>query len=215
MGIESKLKTGLYSAGREYVYKSNKKPFSGPYYKSLINDSYYAGKTYDPNVEPQEIISVKKPSYTSKDLLYDVLAGVKQGSAATLASHPVKNKAAVLASIQAANQQGFTPVVGVNPDADINSLNTVSSAQVEASTVTTKKRYFFRVLIALKPTELYKFGEVKDEEQFNVLTKKPNHTTAAITQTQIPGQDPVFNDSELNAAEKKMPGLKQFLGVAE
>jgi len=215
MGIESKLKTGLYSAGREYVYKSNKKPFSGPYYKSLINDSYYAGKTYDPNVEPQEIISVKKPSYTSKDLLYDVLAGVKQGSAATIASHPVKNKAAVLASIQQANQQGFTPVIGVNPDADINSLNAASSVQVDASTIATKKRYFFRVLIALKPTELYKFGEVNSEEQFNVLTKKPNHTTAAITQTQIPGQDPVFNDSELNAAEKKMPGLKQFLGVAE
>ena len=57
--------------------------------------------------------------------------------------------------------------------------------------------------------------QIKDEEQFNALTKKPNYTTAAITQTQIPGEDPVFDEPELNAAEKKMPGLKQFLGITE
>ena len=144
-----------------------------------------------------------------------MLAGVKDGSATPIISSPVKNKTSVLSSIQEANQQGLTPVIGINPDADINSLNTASGEQVASSTITTKKRYFFRVLIATKPADLYKFGEVKDEEQFNALTKKPNHTTAAITQTQIPGEDPVFNDPELNAAEKKMPGLKQFLGVAE
>jgi hypothetical protein len=209
----SKIVTGSYTSNGDYVYKSTKNIYKG-YYYSVYGKSYI-GKNYDPNVDAKEIIPAKKVTYTSKDFLYDVLAGVKQGAATPISSSPVKNKAAVLSSIQQANQQGFTPVIGVNPDADINSLNTASSVQVDASTVTTKKRYFFRVLIALKPTELYKFGEVKDEEQFNVLTKKPNHTTAAITQTQIPGQAPTFDDTELNAAEKKMPGLKQFLGVAE
>jgi len=209
----SKIVTGSYTTNGDYVYKSSKNIYKG-YYYSIYGKSY-VGKTYDPTVDAKEIVSAKKVTYTSKDFLYDVLAGVKQGSATPINLAPVKNKAAVLSSIQQANQQGFTPVIGVNPDADINSLNAASSVQVDASTVTTKKRYFFRVLIALKPTELYKFGEVKDEEQFNALTKKPNHTTAAITQTQIPGEDPVFNDPELNAAEKKMPGLKQFLGITE
>lgn len=209
----SKIVTGSYTSNGDYVYKSSKNIYKG-YYYSIYGKSY-VGKTYDPNVVAKEIVSAKKVTYTSKDFLYDVLAGVKQGTATPITSTPVRNKAAVLTSIQQANQQGLTPVIGINPDADINSLNTASNEQVASSTITTKKRYFFRVLIAIKPTELYKFGEVKDEEQFNALTKKPNHTTAAITQTQIPGQDPVFNDSELNAAEKKMPGLKQFLGVAE
>ena len=209
---KSKIKTG-YTAGNEYLYKISKNFYKGDYYK--YNGKFYAGKTYNPSEIPTEIVSAKKVTYTSKDFLYDVLTGVKQGSATPINPAPVKNRAAVLSSIQEANQQGLTPVIGINPDADINSLNTVSGEQVASSTITTKKRYFFRVLVAIKPTELYKFGEVKDEEQFNALTKKPNHTTAAITQTQIPGEDPVFNDPELNAAEKKMPGLKQFLGITE
>jgi hypothetical protein len=209
----SKIVTGSYTTNGDYVYKSSKNIYKG-YYYSIYGKSY-VGKTYDPNVNAKEIIPAKKVTYTSKDFLYDVLAGVKQGSATPINPAPVKNRASVLSSIQQANQQGLTPVVGINPDADINSLNTASSEQVVSSTITTKKRYFFRVLIALKPTMLYKFGEVKDEEQFNALTKKPNHTTAAITQTQIPGEDPVLNDPELNAAEKKMPGLKQFLGITE
>lgn len=209
----SKIVTGSYTSNGDYVYKSTKNIYKG-YYYSVYGKSY-VGKNYDPNVIAKEIVSAKKISYTSKDFLYDVLAGVKQGAATPISSAPVKNKAAVLTSIQLANQQGFTPVIGVNPDADINSLNTASSEQVASSTITTKKRYFFRVLITTKPTELYKFGEVNTEEQYNALKSRPNHVVAIVTQTQIPGQDPVFNDSELNAAEKKMPGLKQFLGVAE
>ena len=209
----SKIVTGSYTSNGDYVYKSSKNIYKGYYYS--ISGKSYIGKNYDPTVNAKEIIPIKKVTYTSKDFLYDVLAGVKDGSATPIISSPVKNKTSVLSSIQEANQQGLTPVIGINPDADINSLNTASGEQVASSTITTKKRYFFRVLIATKPADLYKFGEVKDEEQFNALTKKPNHTTAAITQTQIPGEDPVFNDPELNAAEKKMPGLKQFLGVAE
>ena len=209
----SKIVTGSYTSNGEYVYKSTKNIYKG-YYYSIYGKSYI-GKNYDPTVNTKEIIPAKKVTYTSKDLLYDVLAGVKQGSVIPINSAPVKNKASVLSSIQAANQQGFTPVIGVNSDADINSLNTVSSEQVASSTIISKKRYFFRVLIRLLPKPVHKFGEVKDEEQFNALTKKPNHITAAITQTQVPGQDPVFDEPELNAAEKKMPGLKQFLGITE
>jgi hypothetical protein len=209
----SKIVTGSYTSNGDYVYKSTKNIYKG-YYYSVYGKSY-VGKNYDPNVIAKEIVSAKKISYTSKDFLYDVLAGVKQGAATPISSSPVKNKAAVLTSIQLANQQGFTPVIGVNPEADINTLNTASNEQVASSTITTKKRYFFRVLITTKPTELYKFGEVNTEEQYNALKNRPNHVVAVVTQTQIPGQDPVFNDSELNAAEKKMPGLKQFLGVAE
>jgi hypothetical protein len=209
----SQIVSGSYTSNGTYVYKNTKKIYKGYYY--TYKGKSYVGKTFDPNVVTEEIMVAKKVTYTSKDLLYDVLAGVKQGSVIPINSAPVKNKAAVLTSIQLANQQGFTPVVGVNPDADINSLNAVSSAQVEASTITTKKRYFFRVLIALKPTELYKFGEVNTEEQYNNLKSRPNHVVAVVTQTQIPGQAPTFNDTELNAAEKKMPGLKQFLGITE
>ena len=209
----SKIVTGSYTSNGDYVYKSTKNIYKG-YYYSVFGKSYI-GKNYDPTIDVKEIIPAKKVTYTSKDFLYDVLAGVKEGTATPISSTPVKNKAAVLSSIQEANQQGLIPVIGINPNADINSLNTVSNEQVASSTVTKKKRYFFRVLIATKPAELYKFGEVKDEEQFNALTKRPNHITAAITQTQIPGEDPVFNEPELNAAEKKMPGLKQFLGITE
>ena len=207
----SQIVSGSYTTNGDYVYKSSKNIYKGYYYK--FKGKFYTGKDY--NKDAKEIVLAKKITYTSKDFLYDVLAGIKQGSVIPINSTPVKNKAAVLTSIQLANQQGFTPVVGVNPDADINSLNAVSSAQVEASTITTKKRYFFRVLIALKPTELYKFGEVNTEEQYNNLKSRPNHVVAVVTQTQIPGQAPTFNDTELNAAEKKMPGLKQFLGITE
>jgi hypothetical protein len=204
----SQIVSGSYTSNGDYVYRSSKNIYKGYYYK--FKGKFYTGKDY--NKDAKEIISAKKVTYTSKDLLYDVLAGVKQGSVIPINSAPVKNKAAVLTSIQLANQQGFTPVIGVNSDADINSLNTVSSEQVASSSITSKKRYFFRVLISFKP-ETYRFGEVNSEEQYNSLKSRPNHVVAIVTQTQIPGQDPVLDDTELNAAEKKMPGLKQFLKV--
>jgi len=208
----SQIVSGSYTSNGTYVYKNTKKIYKGYYY--TYKGKSYVGKTFDSNATAEEIVLAKKANYTSKDFLYDVLAGVKQGSVMPINSTPVKNKAAVLKSIQLANQQGFTPVIGVNSDADINSLNTASNIQADASTITTKKRYFFRVLISPKP-ETYRFGEVNSEEQYNSLKSRPNHVVATVTQTQIPGQDPVFNDPELNAAEKKMPGLKQFLGITE
>ena len=49
------------------------------------------------------------------------------------------------------------------------------------------------------------------EDNFNLLTQRPNYVTAAITETRIPGQAPFFDEKELNDAEVKMPGLKTFL----
>jgi len=206
----SQIVSGSYTSNGTYVYKNTKKIYKGYYY--TYKGKSYIGKTFDSNATAEEIVLAKKANYTSKDFLYDVLAGVKQGSVMPINSAPVKNKAAVLTSIQLANQQGFTPVIGMNSDADINSLNTVSNEQVASSTITSKKRYFFRVLVSLKP-ETYRFGEVNSEEQYNSLKSRPNHVVAIVTQTQIPGQEPVLDDTELNAAEKKMPGLKTFLKV--
>jgi len=213
MRIPANLIVKGYTAGKEYVYKKSNNFYIGHFYK--LRNKFYVGKNYDSEIKQPELIPFKKVTYNSKDFLYDVLTGIKQGTNTPINSTPVKNRAAVLASIQAANQQGFTSVIGVNSDADIISLNTVSSEQVASSTIISKKRYFFKVLIRLLPKPVHKFGEVKDEEQFNVLTKKPNYITATITETQVPGQDPVFDEPELNAAEKKMPGLKQFLGITE
>ena len=207
----SQIVSGSYTSNGDYVYRSSKNIYKGYYYK--FKGKFYTGKDY--NKDAKEIVSAKKVTYTSKDLLYDVLAGIKQGSVIPINSAPVKNKAAVLTSIQLANQQGFTPVIGMNSDADINSLNTVSNEQVASSSISTKKRYFFRVVVNPLPKLTHRFGEVNSEEQYNSLKNRPNHVVATVTQTQIPGQDPVLDDTELNAAEKKMPGLKQFLGITE
>ena len=203
---KSKIKTGLYTAGNEYIYKKSKNFYKGDYYK--YNGKFYAGKTFNSEETPIEIELAKKTTYNSSNFLYDVLAGVKQGSVVSPA--PVRNRAAVLTGIQLANQQGFTNEVGVNNDADVNALNAYQEEQVASSTTTTRKRYFYKTLIILKP-ETYKFGEVKTEDDYNLLTQRPNYKTAIITETRIPGQAPFLDEKELNDAEAKMPGLKNFL----
>ena len=100
----SKIVTGSYTSNGDYVYKSSKNIYKGYYYS--ISGKSYIGKNYDPTVNAKEIIPIKKVTYTSKDFLYDVLAGVKDGSATPIISSPVKNKTSVLSSIQEANQQG-------------------------------------------------------------------------------------------------------------
>jgi cellulase/cellobiase CelA1 len=216
MGIpSSKIKKG-YTSGNEYVYPKSTKYYKGYYY--TINGKSYAGKDFDLTKPPQEVVLAKKIKAINdpNSLLYNVLAGIRQGAATTpAAKSPTRNRAAVLTSIQEANQQGFTAVVGINPDADINALNSSSEQQVTESTITKKKRYFFRRIVrTTKEGPEYQFGEINSEDEFNRLSKTtPIYTTASITQTQIPGQDPVFDDAELNAAEKRMPGLKSFLKV--
>jgi len=204
---KSKIKTGLYTADNKYIYKKSKNFYKGDYYK--YNGKFYAGKTFNPDETPVEIEEVKKTTYNSNNFLYDVLAGIKQGSA--VSSAPVRNKAAVLSSIQSANQQGFTSEVGVNNDADINAINAYGENQVASSTTTIRKRYFYRQTISINKEATYKFGEVKTEDDYNLLTQRPNYKTAVITETTIPGQAPFFDEKELNDAEAKMPGLKPFL----
>jgi hypothetical protein len=205
---KSKIKTGLYTADNKYIYKKSKNFYKGDYYK--YNGKFYAGKTFNPDEIPTEIEEANKIKYTSNDFLYDVLAGIKQG-VGPISNSPVRNKAAVLTSIQLANQQGFTSEVGINNDADINAINAYQEEQVASSTTTTRKRYFYRQTYSLNKADAYKFGEVKTEDDYDLLTKRPNYITASITETRIPGQAPFLDEKELNDAEVKMPGLKKFL----
>jgi hypothetical protein len=209
---KSKIKTGLYTSTDEYVYKAPpKKVYKGYYYK--YNGKFYAGKTFNSEETPIEIELAKKTTYNTNNFLYDVLTGIKQGS--VVSPVPVKNRAAALASIQQANQQGFTNEVGINNDADIDAINAYGENQVASSTTSTRKRYFYRqkysLIEKINKEATYKFGEVKTEDDFNLLTQRPNYITAAITETKIPGESSFFDEKELNDAEAKMPGLKLFL----
>lgn len=206
---KSKIKTGLFASNGEYVNKKTKLPYNGPYYK--INGKLFIGKDFDPNVDPIEIELKSQVKYSATAFLYDVLAGVKQGSVTSVSSSPVKTKSSILTPSQLlATQQGMTDEIGLNNKADIDALNTASESQLANTTPTTQKRYFYRVMISLKPLE-YKFGEVKTEEEFNTLSERPNYETASVTETTVPGQAPVLDERELEAAEKKIPGLKAFL----
>ena len=138
---ENKIKKG-YTSGNEYVYVKSTNIYKGPFWKNLITGKFYVGKDYDPTPteKPKEIVPINKVSAFNdpNSLLYAVLTGIRQGAAKSKTNLPVRNRAAVLTSIQMANQQGFTDVVGINPDADIQSINDAHNAQVAASTPTTK-----------------------------------------------------------------------------
>jgi len=221
MGIKipaSKIKKGLYTSGNEYIYPKSTKYYKGYYYK--INGKSYVGKDYDPNTPQQEIIFANKLKAINNpdSLLYNVLAGIKQGTTTPIASKPVKST--VLSSIALANKQGLNTDIGVNPNIDTQAIESQTSTQVVESTIVTNKRYLYRVQATFPPPfskipPTYKFGESKTQEDLDTISKKPNVITATVTETVIPNQKPVFDDKELNAAEKKMPGLKQFLGVED
>ena len=206
----SKIKKGLYTSGEEYVYPRSTKFYKGYYY--TINNKSYVGKDFDVNAKQQEIVLAKKVKAINNpnSLIYNIVGGIKQGASTPIPSKPSKSSA--LSSIAAANQQGLNPNIGVNPNIDIQPIETQSATQAAESIITTNKRYFFRVMISNKPL-VYKFGESKTQEELDNLSKKPNYITATVTETVVPNQKPEFNDAELNAAEKKMPGLKSFLKV--
>jgi uncharacterized membrane protein YgcG len=204
---KSKIKTGLYTSTDEYVYKASpKNVYKGDYYK--YNGKFYAGKTFNSEEKPKEIELAKKTTYNKDNFLYDVLAGIQQG-AGSISNTPVK-KTAVLLPWQLAETQNVTREVGINNDADIDALNAYQEDQVSSSTTSTRKRYFYRQTISANKPASYKFGEVT-EDDFDLLTQRPNYKTAVITETTIPGQAPFFDEKELNDAEAKMPGLKEFL----
>ena len=212
----SKIKSGLYTAGSEYVYKIDKKPYKGYYYK--IYGKAYAGKTYDPDATPVELEDKKKFINNPNSFLYNVLAGAQQAVSNPIPVKPTKSQD--LASIQTANKQGFLPVIGVNLDADNQSIQTnASNIQVD-STPSEGNRYFFRYLVNINTNvksgpmgPQYRFGEFSNEDDYNRAQSDKKYTRAIVKELKVPGEKPVLNRDDLNEAEKRMPGLKRFLGI--
>ena len=199
------------TAGKEYVYEKSGNFYVGPFYKLYGN--YYAGKEYNPDVVPDLILPVKKKAIDNPNsFIYNILAGAKAGLNVTSVSNR-PTKAQNLASIQAANKQGFIPVVGVNLDADSGALQTNADQVQASSTPVEVKRYFYRKKIKLIPLQ-YKIAET-NETEYNKLKNQPPilYTTAFVTETRIEGMKPEFNPDELDRAEKRIPGLKKFLGI--
>ena len=212
----SKIKSGLYTAGSEYIYKVDKKPYKGYYYK--IYGKAYAGKTYDPDAIPVELETKKKAINNPNSFLYNALIGAQQAVSNPIPVKPTKSQD--LASIQTANQQGFLPVIGVNLEADNQSIQTNASSIQADSTTTEGNRYFFRYLVNtntnVKSGPLgpqYRFGEFSNEDDYNRAQSDKKYTRAIVKELKIPGEKPVLNRDDLNEAEKRMPGLKKFLGI--
>jgi hypothetical protein len=212
----SKIKSGLYTAGNEYIYKGDKKSYKGYYYK--IYGKAYAGKTYDPDATPIELLPKIKAVNNPNGFLYNALAGAQQAISNPIPVKPTKSQA--LASIQTANQQGFLPVIGVNLDADNQAIQTnASNIQVD-STPSEGNRYFFRYLVNIN-TDVksgpmgpqYRFGEFSNEDDYNRAQSDKKYTRAIVKELRVPGEKPVLNRDDLNEAEKRMPGLKRFLGI--
>ena len=202
-----------YTAGKEYKYRKSGNFYIGHFYK--LRNKFYTGKDYDPDVKQLEIVPITKMRAINdpNSFLYNFLAGAQSGLNAPPIINPKPTKSEALASIQAANKQGFIPVVGVNLDSDSNAIQTNAEQIQQTSTPVQVKRYFFRQLIRVIPRQ-YRFGEI-NEEQYNNNPKKPNYVTAFFTETRLEGEKPSINQEELNEAENKMPGLKKFLGITE
>jgi hypothetical protein len=212
----SKIKSGLYTAGSEYIYKVDKKPYKGYYYK--IYGKAYAGKTYDPDAIPVELETKKKAINNPNSFLYNALIGAQQAVSNPIPVKPTKSQD--LASIQTANQQGFLPVIGVNLEADNQAIQTNANSIQADSTTTEGNRYFFRYLVNtntnVKSGPLgpqYRFGEFSNEDDYNRAQSDRKYTRAIVKELKIPGEKPVLNRDDLNEAEKRMPGLKRFLGI--
>lgn len=207
----SKIKSGLYTAGNEYTYKVDKKPYKGYYYK--IYGKAYVGKTYDPDATPVELEDKKKSINNPNSFLYNVLAGAQQAVNNPIPVKPTKSQD--LASIQTANQQGFLPVIGVNLDADNQAIQTNANNIEVDSTPTEISRYFFRYLVNIdsKLGPQYRFGEFPNEGAYNDAQRDRKYTRAIVKELRVPGEKPVLNRDDLDEAEKRMPGLKRFLGI--
>ena len=209
---KSKISYGK-TVGKEYVYEKSGNFYIGPFYK--LNGVFYAGKDYDSTVnnEADRLLYVKqKPIDNPNSFLYNVLAGAKAGlNPVSVSKRPTKN--AALASIQAANQQGLVPTVGVNVDADNEGLQSNADEVQRSSTPVEVKRYFQRKKIKTKPDE-FRFSEINETDYDKLKKSLPIiNVVAFVTETRIEGIKPEFNTEELDKAEKKMPGLKVFLGI--
>ena len=204
-----------YTAGKEFTYKKSGYFYIGHYYK--YKNKYYAGKTFDITKPIVELVDVKKVSAANNpnSFLYNVLAGARAGlNVRPPATKPTKSQ--TLASIAEANKKGFLPVADVSLGAEDQALQNNADEVKTSSTPTEFKRYFYRRIIrATKEGPEYKIGEIsEDEYNFNSSRlKPPAYITAIVTETRIPGDPPYLNTDELDKAEKKIPGLKVFLGI--
>ena len=212
----SKIKSGLYTQGGEYVDKKTQKPYKGYYYN--LYGKFYAGKTYDPDATPVEIEVKKRAINNPNSFIYNVLAGAQQAVSNPVAIRPTKQQN--LASIQAANSQGFIPVIGVNLNADEQGIQNNANEIQTDSTPVEAKRYFFRYLVDINTEPergplgpQYRFGEFRDEEAYEQVRNDNRYTRATIRELRIQGEKPELNRDDLNEAEKRMPGLKRFLGT--
>lgn len=204
-----------YTSGKEYTYKKSTNFYIGHFFK--LNNRYYVGKDYDPDVKQLEIVPINKTKAINdpNSLLYNFLAGAKSGlnTPPKFRTRPTKSDA--LASIDAANKEGFTPVIGVNLDSDSNAIQTNADEIQQASTPVEVKRYFVRRLKRPFPP-VYKFSEINEQEynEINAKNYPPIRIkTAFFTETRIQGEKPSPNPGELKEAEKRIPGLKKFLGI--
>jgi hypothetical protein len=209
---KSKISYGK-TVGKEYVYEKSGNFYVGPFYK--LNGVFYAGKDYDSTVnnEADKLLYVKqKPIDNPNSFLYNVLAGAKAGlNPVSVSKRPTKN--AALASIQAANQQGLVPPTTVNVTEENEVLQTNADDVQRSSTPVEVKRYFLRKKIKTKPDE-FRFSEINETDYDKLKKSLPIiNVVAFVTETRIEGMKPEFNTEELDKAEKKMPGLKVFLGI--
>jgi hypothetical protein len=209
---KSKISYGK-TVGKEYVYERSGNFYIGPFYK--LNGIFYAGKDYDSTINNEEnrLLYVKqKPIDNPNSFLYNVLAGAKAGlNPISVSKRPTKN--AALASIQAANQQGLVPPTTVNVAEENEVLQTNADDVQRSSTPVEVKRYFLRKKIKTKPDE-FRFSEINETDYDKLKRALPIiNVVAFVTETRIEGIKPEFNTDELDKAEKKMPGLKVFLGI--
>lgn len=214
----SKIKSGLYTQGGEYVDKKTQKPYKGYYYK--LYGKFYVGKTYEPEQNPVEIEVKKRAINNPNSFIYNALAGAQQAIANPVPIKPTKNQN--LESIQAANKQGFIPVIGVNLDADEKGIQNKANEIETDSTPKETKRYFFRYLVNVNTIPIrgplgpqYRFGEFRNEEAYEQVKNDKRYTRVIVREIRIQGEKPVLNDDDLKEAEKRIPGLKKFLGITD
>lgn len=237
MNIPSnRIVTGSYTSGRDFVDKINKTYYKGYFYK--LNGSYYASKNYDENAREIEPASKSKGSFSNPDsLAYSILAGAQAGFQAGLSpstgtqSIPNKSRSTAVQSIAEADRKGLIPQsvinLGDNPNAEIASLEKATDKVVQENSPTQRKRYFIRqinpLILGIDRKERIIIREC-NEETYNNLLNNPNYRKAFLTETIYPSgsipnnianpSQPRFtNQSEIDEAERRLPGLKRFLDI--
>jgi hypothetical protein len=229
MNIPSnRIVTGSYTSGKDFVYRyNNSKPYTGYFYK--FNGSYYASRSYDENAK--EIIPAPKATNIFSDpnsLVYGVLKGAQAGFQAGLSpsagsqSIPTKSRTVALQSIIEADKKGLLPQsaanLGDNSNAEAAAFEASSNKLAEENSPIQKKRYFIRQInpIILGPDKKERIIIREcSEETYNTLLNNPNYRKASLTETKFPNSpEPQFvNQSEVEAAEIALPGLRKFLDI--